>query len=333
MTLAPGTPSDTTGPPLPPTELIVRVAGVPNPDWFLRSGRLSVEDLEQTLAAAGRPLDSFESLLDFGCGCGRMLRWMEEVGRTRALFGTDIDPEAVAWCRQHLPFARCSVNAADPPLPYPDAAFDLVFNHSVFTHIDAARQDLWLSELHRVTRPGGFVVLSTHGLAALPPERTDLRAALERDGIVFLDGTAPAELGLPDWYQTTFHAPWYVFEHWGRWFEVRACVPRASLGVQDQVLLERRPDDDPPRRPLAARPSADAVAPASDATAPLLAAREGRAGALAAPSRFGAAGALARRAVLRLLRPYTAHEDRFDDAVTDAIREHERRLEALERRD
>jgi ubiquinone/menaquinone biosynthesis C-methylase UbiE len=85
-----------------------------------------------------------------------MLLWLEEIGRTRSLHGTDIDKEAIAWCRAHLPYVRVSVNGPDPPLPYPDRNFDLVFNHSGFTHIDERRQDLWLTELLRVTRTGGL---------------------------------------------------------------------------------------------------------------------------------------------------------------------------------
>jgi hypothetical protein len=238
---------------IPPTELIERVAGTPDPEWFVRSGRISVQELARTLGIAGRTLESFDSLLDFVCGRGRMLRW--------------------------------------------------------------------------------------HGLSALPDERTDLRAALERGGIVFLDGTASPTLGLPDWYQTTFHTPWYVYEHWGRWFEIRAHVPGGSLAAQDHVLLERRPDDDPPRPPLAARPMAAGGPLATDVVDPLLAARRDRERAATARSRLGSAGVLLRRAVLRLLRPYTAHEDRFDDAVTDAVRaldaarlDHEHRIDRLERR-
>jgi methylase of polypeptide subunit release factors len=52
---------------------------------------------------ARRTLDSFESILDFGCGCGRMLLWLPELGRKRALHGTDIDADAIDWCREHLP--------------------------------------------------------------------------------------------------------------------------------------------------------------------------------------------------------------------------------------
>jgi len=185
------------------------------------------------------PGGSFESILDFGCGCGRMLLWLADLGRTRMLRGTNIDAEAIEWAGANIPHARLSINSPDPPLPFEDREFDLVFNHSVFTHIDAQRQDEWLAELHRVIRPGGLAVLSTHGERhALLPQWAAFRSQLESEGIAYLAGALPADGPFPEWYQATFHAPWYIFEHWGRWFEIRALIPGGGLS-HDHVLLER----------------------------------------------------------------------------------------------
>jgi SAM-dependent methyltransferase len=254
-----------------------------------------------------------------------MLLWMEELAETHGLHGTDIDADAVTWCREHIPYARVSVNEADPPLAYPDGAFDLVFNHSVFTHLDERRQDQWLTELRRVTRGGGFVILSTTGevglpQVALPQDAEVLRDRLEREGIAFLSGSFPPDFPLPDWYQNTLHAPWYVFEHWGRWFDIRGYVPGAALGLQDHVLLQRRPDGDRPRVPLAARPlRTEQEGFERRAVAALAGTRANRAAAAVAPPRFGVAGKFARRLALRAMRPYSAHEDSFDDAVAATI--------------
>lgn len=252
-------PAEAANMPDPGNDLIARVVGGPDHTWFYWTGRESVREIERALAIADRSLDSFQSILDFGCGCGRMLLWMEELGRTRALHGTDIDAEAIAWCREHIPYAKLSVNDGDPPLPFADGAFDLIFNHSVFTHIDEPRQDAWLAELHRVTQPGGFLVLSTHGEVALGDDPWGIREGLEREGIVFMDGVIAPDFPLPDWYQNTYHAPWYVFERWGKWFEIRGYVPGGALGVQDHILLERTPESTPPRIPLAARPPGPAA--------------------------------------------------------------------------
>jgi SAM-dependent methyltransferase len=225
--------------PDPGAELISRVVGGAERTWFYWAGRESVRELERILGIAGRRIDSFESILDFGCGCGRMLLWMEQLGRKCALHGTDIDVEAIDWCRDHVRFAEVTVNKADPPLPYPAGAFDLVFSHSVFTHLDEQRQDAWLSELQRVTVQGGFVAVSTDGEVALGDDVWRIRERLEDEGIVFIEDVFGPEYPLPHWYQRTFHARWYVFEHWGRWFEIRAYLPAGALGVQDHVLLQR----------------------------------------------------------------------------------------------
>ena len=306
--------------PVPSDKLIARVAGGTDHASFFWSGRESVRELERTLGIVGRSLDSFTSVLDFGCGCGRMLLWLSALGATRALHGTDVDAEAVAWCREHIPYAQVSVNAPDPPLPYPDGAFDLVFNHSVFTHIDERRQDAWLSELQRVVRGGGLVVLSVHGEIAIEEGAWALRDQLERDGIAYLDKSFPAKIGLPDWYQNTWHAPWYVFEHWGRWFDIRAYVPGAALGLQDHVLLERRPEGHPRRTPLAARPRTVAEGrPATRVANALDQTHAYRHGSAGGASRLAPLRRLVRHVVLRVMRPYTVHQDSFDEAVSASI--------------
>lgn len=311
--------------PDPGEELILRVAGGPDRAAFFWSGRESVRELERTLAIADRPLESFESILDFGCGCGRMLLWLEALGKAHALHGTDVDAAAVAWCQENIPYAQVTVNAADPPLPYADNAFDLIFNHSVFTHIDERRQDRWLAELQRVTRPGGLLVLSVHGEHALeeaPLDITKTRDQLTRAGISFMDRSVPRDFPLPDWYQTTWHAPWYVFEHWGRWFEIRAYVPRGALALQDHVLLERTSDAGPSRRPLSARLSTlNEDAAERRVTAALIAARTHRERPIAGSRPTQRVRGLVRRALLRAIRPYTAHEDEFDEAVVTSIAE------------
>ncbi len=120
------------------------------------------------------------------------------------------------------------------------------------------------------------------------------------------------------------------FEHWGRSFEIRGFLPGGALGFQDHVLLQRRPDGEPLWPPLAARPRLPAQgAPANRVMDALIDARTHRSGAVAAQARFGISGSLLRRMILRTICPYTAHEDKFDDAVATSINELTQTVEHL----
>lgn len=264
--------------PWPGEELVYRVTNQTDRRLFLESGQRSVRDLENMLALAGKKFSDFRRILDFGCGCSRTLLWMGPVAEESELFGCDIDERMVAWGRDNVPWATFTVNQPLPPLDYPDGHFDLIYASSVFTHIDENYQDQWLAELKRLTSPGGLLILSVHGEYVLGPfekaekdagyDLHDIRGELGEKGICFLDQDIFVGSSFPDFYHSTFHAPWYIYEHWGRFFYVRALVSRGHFDFQDYVLLERMPDDHQPNPIIVTRgaqvaPPAPAVAPAT----------------------------------------------------------------------
>lgn len=232
-----------------------RVAGTPDPTMFVDGGHRSVRELELALHVVDRSLSSYRRILDFGCGCGRTMRFMRPLAQQGSLHGTDVDVRAIRWAQKNLSYASFEVNGELPPLAYPDHHFDLVYSHSVFSHLDEDYQDRWLAELKRVTAPGGHLVLTMHGPNALLKISNDLRAigedpqplhdVLERDGILFVKDDAWVGSPFPDSYHTSVHSPSYLLEHWGQLFFVRAYLPQHSLGFQDVVVLERLPDDTP----------------------------------------------------------------------------------------
>ena len=226
-----------------------RVTGNRDRKVFLESGRRSAREMRAAIGLLGRPLEDHGRILDFGCGCGRVMLWLDDLARAGVeLIGTDIDGKAIAWARENIPYARFLRNEGLPPLDLPDASVDLVLNHSVFTHLDESHQDAWLTELRRVTKPGGTVLLSVHGMhpfeSTLPHWRTFdwFDEGIEREwaekGFVFVDeGTWRGTF--PDFYRTTYHAPWYVFRRWSHLFDIKAYLVRASLDFQDFVLMQR----------------------------------------------------------------------------------------------
>src|SRR5262245_117343 len=155
-------PSSADGLPLPPARLRTSVGPLhADPDFFLASGRHNAELLDELLHEQGTSIEECEALLDWGCGCGRVLRHWVNVSTD--VYGCDIDSKMVAWCEEHLPFARVTVNALAPPLRYDEASFDLVYAFSVMTHLSEELQHEWLREIRRVLRPGGFFLFSTLG--------------------------------------------------------------------------------------------------------------------------------------------------------------------------
>jgi SAM-dependent methyltransferase len=217
------------GPPLPPRRLMVRVAGTADGDWFLRSGRAAYDAI-----AAHVSVNDADAVLDFGCGCGRVLRyWGEHSGMVA---GCDRDAGAVEWCRVSLPFAHVERNGLGPPLAYADASFDLVYALSVFTHLTADLQGAWRDELRRVLRPGGRLLLTTHGASYLPRLEPDDRASFDRGELVVRWGELPGSN-----LCSAYHPESYVRSFLAHGFELVEIAPEGALGnpTQDLIVLRR----------------------------------------------------------------------------------------------
>jgi len=229
VALRPGRVVPVEGPPLPPRPLMVRVAGTADADWFLRAGRAGYDAI-----AAAVSLGEAESVLDFGCGCGRVTRyWYDFPG---SVAGTDLDARAIAWCRENLPFARFETNGLAPPLAFPDASFDLVYALSVFTHLTADLQLAWRDELRRVLRPGGLLLVTTHGRSYVPRLTAEERKRFERGELVVRWGeVAGSNLC------SAYHPEAYLREAFADGLELVRVEPEGARGnpTQDLVLLRR----------------------------------------------------------------------------------------------
>ncbi|HWR98538.1 MAG TPA: class I SAM-dependent methyltransferase [Candidatus Methanoperedens sp.] len=233
---------DYDGLPLPPARLRFRVHGDLRPDAFVRVGRNIAGDLRGLAAEAGQPLASSRTILDFGCGAGRVMRNFRDCAGAARLYGTDIDRDLVAWCRNNLRFATWCTNGFAPPLPFEDGFFDFIYGISVFTHLDEAYQHAWLGELSRIARPGGLVLLTTMGeqvVRNMPQAVQDSYASLGFAHKIDVVGRFKFDQ-LPDFYQSTFHSEAYVRRVWSAYFSVVAFKPRAINKHQDAVVLRKQ---------------------------------------------------------------------------------------------
>jgi SAM-dependent methyltransferase len=228
----------------PPEKLISRVHGTSDAGGFAQVGKMVALDVYGAVAPH-RPLGQPMRILDFGCGCGRVLPYMGILASQADFAASDIDREAIAWCRENIRgdegrerFAF-SVNSDLPPLPFEEGSFDLVYAISVFTHLPEDMQFKWLAELERVTAPGGLLVISTAGAHLIREHLgADTLRLLDEKGFYYHPFGSTD--GLPDYYQAAWHTRPYVEKAWSRFLEIIDVVPLGIAGHQDLILCRRR---------------------------------------------------------------------------------------------
>jgi SAM-dependent methyltransferase len=223
---------------IPRASLRYRVNGIPDVSSFLSEGEKCSDDLIDVLAKTGRALDSFQHILDFGSGCGRTLRWLGRYSDRSSFYGTDIDSEAIDFCRDAMTKMHFSVNKSMPPLEYPEAHFDLIYSISVFTHINEEFQFRWLAELERVSKPGGIVLLSIHGQHCWNNLPTEYSSKINFKGFLFVEENIWKGI-FPEWYQTAFHTEEYVRNNFSKYFSIIDYIPRGISDFQDLVVLQK----------------------------------------------------------------------------------------------
>src|SRR5215475_12386349 len=105
-------------------------------------------------------------MLDFGCGCGRIIRHWRALSGPE-LYGIDYNPLLIDWCRRNLSFARFIVNRTGIPFSFPEGMFDFIYSISVFTHLTESSQRFLMNELMRILKPGGHLLFTVHGLSRI----------------------------------------------------------------------------------------------------------------------------------------------------------------------
>lgn len=241
-------------PPLPGAERMQAIAGSYDVEAFLNVGTQTTAAILDLLTAAGHDPFARRRILDFGCGCARVLRHLLPLAGSSELVGADIDAAAIDYCSATIPGARFLRNSPEPPLPAPAGAFDLIYSISVFTHLARPLQEAWVGEFHRLLAPGGLAAVTVHGELAwrkvesdstqrelLGLDRNDIDRASpswRRDGFAFVDHIVPGAYEHDEPYGLVFLQPGAMAELW-RGFRVVAHRPGAISEWQDLVLLER----------------------------------------------------------------------------------------------
>ena len=169
-----------------------------------------------------------DGVLDMGCGVGRVALPLTEY-LTGRYEGLDVVPGGIKWCQEHITPHRPNfrftladvyngkynpdgkVVASEYRFPYDDASFDFAFLTSVFTHLLPDDVVQYSSELARVLKPGGRVVISAyllndHSLGVMQRGEVQLGYSFDHDHGVFRASQPEPEEGLAyveDWFVGT----------------------------------------------------------------------------------------------------------------------------------
>jgi O-antigen biosynthesis protein len=219
---------------------------------FAAGGSIYHADLvADALAGAGVEPAPGMRILDFGCSSGRVVRVLAAAYPEVEWHGCDPIATAVAWASENVLGVEFATSPIHPPLDYSDGFFDAVYAISIWSHFGETAALRWLEEMHRILRPGGHLVLTSHGEFAIrayeqsgeytASEIEEMRHALRTSGYwyaaVFGDagdaGVVDSQWGLsafsPDWLARNAEPRWRIVEH----------ASGRNEGSQDVYVLER----------------------------------------------------------------------------------------------
>lgn len=146
--------------------------------------RTAIDDANKIIDACN--IVNGSTVLEVGCGCGRIALGFIE-SPVRVMYdGFDVDYKAINWCQQNLRSISSNFRCLDIynerynpygvvklthfKLPYSDIRFGAICAYSVFTHLDASDVECYLREFRRLLYGKGTVYIT----AFVEPYETDL---------------------------------------------------------------------------------------------------------------------------------------------------------------
>jgi len=223
--------------PIPPIELRRRV-GPTDPETFDNpAGHVVFPKI---------PIELYEAVFDFGCGCGRVARQLlQQTPRPRRYVGIDVHRGMLDWCTENLSpidpsfqffhhdvysptYAPGNSYRLAERFPVKDEEFSLVVAASVFTHLVEQQAEYYLHEVARILRPQGIAFTSWF--------------FFDKDSFPFLR-PGPHCLYVSDIDPTQaviFDRRWFIDTVRRSGLCVRLTDPPSVAGHQWQVLLEKR---------------------------------------------------------------------------------------------
>ncbi|MEL6478370.1 MAG: class I SAM-dependent methyltransferase [Pseudomonadota bacterium] len=206
---------------------------------FVRNGTVIFKEIEAAIEQylPGREIGNLD-ILDFGCGVGRVAMPFYYKYKKPTVC-VDLVKVYIDYLQRVIPGAQPQMSTFQPPLPFADGSFDVIYSISVWTHLEPGSGAAWLDEVARLLRPGGVALISTSSYVQLERHRKHKERSklwgdvtdddLKSEGIIFRGEQMDGMGGV---YGCTVHEPAWVKEHWSKVMPVQETRVRAIGGAE-----------------------------------------------------------------------------------------------------
>jgi SAM-dependent methyltransferase len=124
-------------------------------------------------------------VLELGCGGGRLTGHLAQIARR--VHGVDLAADMVAHCRRSYPEATFSLGDLRDLSAFDTGGWDaLVAGYAVIDVLTDAERQVFLDEAHRILRPGGLLIFSSHNLACASLLRGPFRSISATNPVSFV---------------------------------------------------------------------------------------------------------------------------------------------------
>ena len=172
--------------------------------------------IEEALSKGGQTFDDVERWLDFGCGYGRVVRFLIERVPPQRVHVTDVVKEGVDFCAAefgvHPLYSQAELDRVSL------GSFDFIYAVSVITHLNERNSISFLRLLGNSLTEGGIAMFTTHGEWSIDnvglygseykARNSEIAALVEERGIAYL----PYDF-VEDDYGMTWHSREYIESH------------------------------------------------------------------------------------------------------------------------
>ena len=126
---------------------------------LLRQSLTFARQVENNYARyCGKPLRN-STIMDFGCGYGRILRLMYYFSDPHRIWGVDAWQRSIDTCAEARMLGNFVQSESVPTsLPVGETQFDVAFSFSVFTHLAPTAADACLAAVRRHMKEGGLFI-------------------------------------------------------------------------------------------------------------------------------------------------------------------------------